>query len=213
MKPSLALQFLSTAFTAAVAASSSSASAAEELAKKYDKIHRDIDGAAAAAAATSRASRNLDSIHTTTTSKSSKSSSYCPPKPTQDVQCGNTYVNSTVILGQNLICIEGRDGVEAVLMLKGKKALLDCQGYTISQKTNSSAAAMDGTEDLFYLRGVKLERGARMVNCNIQKFYLGVGMKNGGGIEDSQFSLNLRGAEIDHFGGDAANTVSKVVNR
>ncbi len=109
--------------------------------------HHDIDAAAAAAAAaTSRASRNLDSIHTSSTSKSSKSSSYCPPEPTDDVECGNTYTSGTVILGQNLLCNENiteADGSSnAVLTLSGENTTLDCQGYTISQTTVN----IDGTD-------------------------------------------------------------------
>ncbi len=144
MKFSLAAQFLSPAFAAAVA-SPSSVSVAEELAKKYDN-HRDIDGAAAAAA-TSRASRNLESIHATTTSKSSKSSSYCPPKPTEDVECGNVYNSTaageevvvTLALGGNLLCngnvTEADGNPKTALTLIGEKAELNCQGYTISQTT------------------------------------------------------------------------------
>src|SRR5210317_722103 len=160
MKPSLAVQFLSTAFTATAVVSSSSVvlSVAEEVAKKYDN-HRDAD-VDAAAASHAVPVRNLES-----TSKAGKSSAYCPPKPTQDVQCGTTYTDSTVILGQNLICTEG-DGAEAALILKGKKALLDCQGYTISQNTNSSSAALDcpqfGQCGLFYDFGVILVDGATM---------------------------------------------------
>ena len=231
MKFSLAAQFLSPAFAAAIA-SPSSVSVAEELAKKYDNRYGDID---ATAAATSRAvpSRNLDySIHTTSTSKSSKSASVsCPPKPTPDVQCGSTYVDSTVILGENLSCngniTQADESNNAVLLLKGEKALLDCKGHTISQTTDGSAAAMDcpifpgnSTErlrmkqecDLFFVAGVILKDGATMRNCNIQKFYIGGRIDNGGEIQDSEFSLNRRGVQIDN-NDDAANTVSKVANR
>ena len=240
MKFSLAAQFLSPVFAAAVASSSLVSSVAEELAKKYD-THRDID-AAAAAAATSLASRNLDSTHSTSTSKSSKSSSYCPPDPTKDVECGNVY-NSTatgeevvVTLGQNLLCsgnVTEADGSPSrALTLVGKDAVLDCQGYTISQTTvdidgidKGSAAAVDcdifpinSTEllrmkqecGLYYPTGVRLFDGASMKNCNIQQFYYGGAMTNGGKIEDSEFSLNHRGVQISNRG---ANTVSKVVNR
>lgn len=231
MKFSLAAQFLSPAFAAAIA-SPSSVSVAEVLAKKYDNRYGDID---ATAAATSRAvpSRNLDySIHTTSTSKSSKSSSStCPPKPTPDVQCGNVYVDSTVILGENLSCngniTQADESNNAVLLLKGEKALLDCKGHTISQTTDGSAAAMDCPIfpsdaasilrmkkecGFFYLVGVKLEDGASMVNCNIQKFYVGGAILNEGEIKDSEFSLNRRGVQIVN-NDDAANTVSKVANR
>ena len=209
---------------------------AEAAAKKYDTHRDDIDAAAAAAAATSRASRNLDSIDTTSTStstsKSSKSSVSCPPEPTPDVQCGNTYVNSTVILDQNLLCdgnITEADGsLNAALTLSGEDAVLNCQGYTISQETDKgSAAAMDcdifapaGNAtailemkkgcDLFYVAGVRLLDGAKMKNCNIQKFYIGGDMVDGGVIEDSEFSLNWKGVQITNR---AANTVSKIANR
>ena len=130
MKLSLAIQFLSTAFTAIVVSPSSVVSVAEEVAKKYD--NRNVN-----AAATSRTvpSRNLDSIHATSTSKSSKSSSStCPPEPTPDVECGNIY-NSTaageqvvVTLGGNLLCdgnITQADGSSAALTLIGKDAKVD----------------------------------------------------------------------------------------
>ena len=247
MKFSLAAQFLSPAFAAAVA-SSSSVSVAEALAKKKYYNHRDINAAAAAAAAaaTSRASRNLDSIDTTSTStstsKSSKSSSYCPPEPTPDVECGNVY-NSTatgeqvvVTLGGNLLCDENiteADGSPSrALTLVGKDAVLDCQGYTISQTTvnidgidTGSAAALDcpifpgnSTQrlamkqecGLFFEYGVRLLDGAKMMNCNIQKFWGGAEVRNGGKIEDSEFSLNRRGVQIANSG---ANTTSKIANR
>ena len=234
MKFSLAAQFLSPVFAAAVASSSSVSSVAEELAKKYD-THRDID-AAAAAAATSLASRNLDSIHTTSTSKSSKSSSYCPPEPTQNVECGNVY-NSTatgeqvvVTLGGNLLCdeniTEADDTRNAVLTLEGEDAVLNCQGYTISQTSDEgSAAAVDcdifpsnSTErlrakqecGLYFQFGVILKDGAKMMNCNIQKFWDGAEIRDGGEIQDSEFSLNRRGVQILNRG---TNTTSKIANR
>jgi hypothetical protein len=153
---------------------------AEELAKKYDNRNDN-------AAATSRTvpSRNLDSIHTT--SKSSKSSSStCPPEPTTDVQCGNVYNNTAgdnavVTLDQNLLCdgnITEADGIRnAALTLVGKDAVLDCQGYTVSQVTDSSAAALDCSIELinptevmrmkkecgfFYIFGVRLIDGASL---------------------------------------------------
>ena len=203
MKCSLAIQFLSTAFTATAVVSSSSVSVGEEVAKKYDN-HRDADAAAASRAVPVR---NLES-----TSKAGKSSAYCPPEPTPDVQCGTTYVDSTVTLGGNLICTEGRDGSFDVLTLKGEKAELNCQGYTISQNTNSSSAALDcpqfGQCGLFYDFGVILVDGATMKNCNIQKFYVGSFIVDGGEIKDSEFSV-----QIANLANRAADTVSKIANR
>ena len=125
----------------------------------------------------------------------------------------------------------------AVITLIGEKAELNCQGFTISQTTvnidgtdTGSAAAVDcpfvsgilfpsdETErlsmkqecGLYFQYGVILEAGARMVNCNIQKFWNGAGIEDGGEIKDSEFSLNNRGVQILNY---AANTVSTVVNR
>ncbi len=231
MKPSLAVLFFFTAFTTAF--SSSSVSLAEEVVKKYDNRNQDIDATAAASRAVP--SRNLESIHTT--SKAGKSSAYCPPEPTQDVECGKTYINSTVILGENLICNENitqADGSRnAALTLTGGNAVLDCRGYTISQTTvningtdTGSTAALDcdifpSSADreetkrkcgIFYIFGVYLKDGASMKHCNIQQFYTGVRMDNGGGIEGSDFSLNKKALEVVNFP-DAANTVSKVAHR
>jgi len=230
MKLSLAIQFLSTAFTAIVV-SPSSVSVAEELAKKYD--NRNVNAAATSRTVPSR--RNLESIDATSTSKSSKSSSStCPPEPTTDVQCGNVYNstagdNAVVILDQNLLCdgnITEADGIRnAALTLVGKDAVLDCQGYTVSQVTDSSAAALDCSIELinptevlrmkkecgfFYIFGVRLIDGASLLNCNIQKFWAGSVITNGGKIEGTEFSLNTRGVEIVNRG---ANTVSRIANR
>ena len=216
MKFSLAVQSLSTAFTAAVASSSL-------VAKKYD--NRDIDAATASRAVFP--SRNL--FYQASTSKSSKSSPTCPPEPTPDVECGKVYTNTTVILGQNLICqgnITEADGkLSAGLRLIGEHAKLDCQGYTIMQVTESSAAALDCNKPffndeerlemkqecgLFFQYGVFLEAGASMINCNVQKFYQGAGMFRGGKIVDSEFNLNRRGVQIFD---SPSNTVFMVTRR
>ncbi len=215
-KFSLATLFLSTAFAASSLASMAAAVAKNEI------IDED-------AATRSVPSRNLVSV---VTSKSSKpSSSSCPPKPTQGIECGNVYDSTSgqdvvVTLGQNLICDENITEVEgirnAALTLIGEGAVLDCQGYTISQVTGSSAAALDCTFPppdlkgqkkkcgLFYFWGVVLQEGASMVNCNIQKFFGGSEMINGGTIENSQFSLNRKGVDIRNSG---SSTVSKVLRR
>jgi hypothetical protein len=165
----------------------------------------------------------------------SKARKACPLEPTPDVECGNVY-NSTatgeevvVTLGGNLLCDEDitqADGSSnAALTLVGKDAVLDCQGYTISQTTidatgidKGSAAAVDCDIfkfqecGLFYKFGVRLENGARMVNCNIQKFLAGSFIINGGKIENSDLSLNRRGAEF-RVSAPTTNTVSKISNR
>ena len=141
-----------------------------------------------------------------------------------------------VTLGGNLLCDENitqADGKKnAAITLSGKDTVLNCQGYTISQTTvnidgiSSSAAAVDcdilpgpnesdrenmkKTCGLYFQVGVFLKDGARMVNCNVQKFWGGAEIENGGEIEDSDFSLNKDGVVIANR---AANTVSKVANR
>ncbi len=218
MKSSLAVQSLSTAFTAAVASSSL-------VVENYE--NRKIDGAAASRAVPVP-SRNL--FYQASTSKSSKSSPTCPPDPTPDVECGKVYNNTEVILGENLICqniTEADDSRNFALKLVGKDAVLKCQGHTVSQVTKSSDAALDcpifpanDTERLrmkqecgfLYQFGIYLEDGASMEDCNVQKFYVGGRIDNGGTIEGSEFSLNARGLEIANFPGNG-NTLSKVTHR
>ncbi len=151
------------------------------------------------------------------------------PDPTPGVECGDVYTNTTVILGENLICegniTEADDSRNFALKLSGKHAVLNCQGHTVSQVTESSAAALDCPNfpgnstlrekmkkecGLLYQFGIYLEDGASMKDCNVQKFYVGGRMDNGGKIEGSEFSLNREGVQISNF---AANTVSKVTHR
>jgi hypothetical protein len=61
-----------------------------------------------------------------------------------------------------------------------------------------------------YVFGVYLEDGASMEECNVQKFYVGGRIDNGGTIEGSEFSLNARGLEIPNVNG---NTLTKVTHR
>jgi hypothetical protein len=217
MKFSVAIQSLSTVFTAAVASSSL-------VVENYE--NRKVDGAAASRAVSSR---NLFYHQEYSTSKSSKSSPTCPPDPTPDVECGKVYTNTTVILGQNLICegniTEADESRNFAIRLSGKNAVLKCQGHTVSQVTESSTAALDcpiipanATERLrmkqecgfLYVFGVYLEDGASMEECNVQKFYVGGRIDNGGTIEGSEFSLNARGLEIPNVNG---NTLTKVTHR
>ena len=256
---SLAIQLLSTVFTAVVI-TPSSVSVTEAFAKKHDYRGDDID-INSAAATTSGSHGNLFALRDTVDAVSNSiksSSSDCPPKPTLGVECGNVYNTSAtgeevvVTLSGNLLCdgnVTEADGTRnAVLTLAGKNAVLDCRGYTISQTTvningtdtgTGSAALLDcyvppakGSEELmmrreelkkqcgyFYQFGVILEDGAKMKRCNVQKFFTGAGIGNGGGIEDSKFSLNKRGVEISNAA-DAivnnvtiANTVARIAKR
>src|SRR6056300_1750431 len=80
-------------------------------------------------------------------SKASKSSQDdCPPTP-NDVKCGDEFDSGVIYLGGNLVCegdIANADGsYNAAITVRGEGTVVDCQGYTVSQVTNSSAAAMD----------------------------------------------------------------------
>ena len=142
------------------------------------------------------------------------------PLPTQEVTCGDVYSDGEVItLGRDVICPVNTTEVDgtrnAAITVRGEGTVLDCQGYSIIQVTNSSAAAavvdcpvfptrgvpsdikrMKETCGLSYVWGVSVENGATAKNCNIQQFWGGALIKDGGSFEQSVFSLNYRGLEI-----------------
>ena len=140
------------------------------------------------------------------------------PLPTQAVTCGDVYSDSKVItLGRDVICPVNMTEVDgtrnAAITVRGEGTVLDCQGYSIIQVTNSSSAAKDcklfpykdnaseiklmkETCGLSYVWGVSVENGATVKNCNIQQFWGGAVIKDGGSFEQSAFSLNRRGLEI-----------------
>jgi len=146
-----------------------------------------------------------------------KKQSDCP-LPTQEVTCGDVYSDGEVItLGRDVICPVNTTEVDgtrnAAITVRGEGTVLDCQGYSIIQATNSSAAAVDcfvfptegnatqikrmkETCGLSYVWGVSVENGASAKNCNIQQFWGGAIIKDGGSFEQSVFSLNYRGLEI-----------------
>ena len=148
----------------------------------------------------------------------SKKPSDCP-LPTQLVTCGDVYSDGKVItLGRDVICPVNMTEVDgtrnAAITVRGEGTVLDCQGYSIIQATNSSAAAVDcfvfptegdatqikrmkETCGLSYVWGVSVENGASVKNCNIQQFWGGAIIKDGGSFEQSAFSLNYRGLEIE----------------
>ena len=147
-----------------------------------------------------------------------KKQSDCP-LPTQEVTCGDVYSDGKVItLGRDVICPVNMTEVDgtrnAAITVRGEGTVLDCQGYSIIQATNSSAAAVDcfvfptegnatqikrmkETCGLSYVWGVSVENGASVKNCNIQQFWGGAVIKDGGSFDNSAFSLNYRGLEIE----------------
>ena len=153
---------------------------------------------------------------------------HCPPVTT-NMTCGKTFENTVITLGQDLFCNEiltqpPDDTRNAAITLVGKNAVLDCQGYSISQWTNSTASAIDcdvfpsnASErlrmkqecGLFYQFGIIAKEGATVKNCNVKKFFDGCGTEVGV-IENSVFSLNKIGVQVLNT---VPNTLSKVVNR
>lgn len=164
-------------------------------------------------------------------SKSSKSNADCPP-PTQEVSCGDVYESGEVItLGGDVLCEENITeavGVrDAAITVSGEGTVIDCNGFSIRQKTDSSAAAVDcsvfptdgnaaqillmkETCDLYYVWGIKVENGATAKNCNVQQFWGGAEIKDGGTVLNSDFSLNFRGLEVEN---ENDNTQSNVKSR
>lgn len=165
-------------------------------------------------------------------SKSSKSNTDDCPPPTQEVSCNSTFDSGEVItLAGDVVCegnITQAVGVrDAAITVSGVGTVVDCNGFSVRQKTDSSAAAVDcrvfptadnstqirlmkETCDLYYVWGIKVENGATVKNCNVQQFWGGVEILNGGSVENSQASLNFRGLEVLNF---EDNTQSNVKGR
>ncbi len=174
----------------------------------------------------------------TPSSKASKSSQDdCPPTP-NDVNCGDEFNSGVVYLGGNLVCegdIANVDGsLNAAITVRGEGTVVDCQGYTVSQVTNSSDAAMDCTDyfddtneqeiktakegcGLTYFIGIRAQDGATVRNCNIQKFYSGAlssvtgGETGGATFENIDGSLNYDGLKI--FDSVSDDAQYNIINR
>ncbi|KAL7453464.1 hypothetical protein ACHAWC_006080 [Mediolabrus comicus] len=162
-------------------------------------------------------------------SKSSKSNADDCPPPTQEVSCGSTFDSGEVItLAGDVFCEENITqavGVrDAAITVRGEGTVVDCNGFSVRQKTDSSAAAVDcdvfpsednatqillmkETCDLYFVWGIKVENGATAKNCNVQQFWGGVEILNGGSVENSQASLNFRGLQVEN---ENDNTYSNV---
>ena len=146
------------------------------------------------------------------------SAQLCPP--ITDVTCGQVFNNSgLIILGQDLICkTEAGASIDAAITLVGKDTVLDCQGRSITQVTPSSASAIDcsvnpyeqGACGLFYEFGFIAAEGATVKNCNVNKFYYGGNIVNGGVVDSSDFSLNRFGLFVSNR---VSNTTYKVTKR
>lgn len=159
-----------------------------------------------------------------------------PNSPTSDIcpaattaECGGTYTDGVITLGQDLVCDEDPAEIDgsfnAAITLTGNNTILDCQGYTISQTTPSIGSAYECNRTLYdtrlelkqacglyYYNGIRINDGATVRNCNVQQFYIGSFLFSQGNIEDSDFTLNQRGVELDTFRGFFGG-MGKVVRR
>lgn len=144
------------------------------------------------------------------------------------VECGETYTEGIISLVQDLICgntTEVDNTSNAPITLNGT-VVLDCNGHTISQVTESIGSAVEcepsrtlpssqrnldikQTCGLLYINGLIVMGGATARNCNIQRFYRGADIDGEGSIEDSDINLNAIGMQIGTF--RAPNGMAKVV--
>ena len=155
----------------------------------------------------------------TNPSKSGKSGPFCDTEPS--VVCGQT-VTGTAVLNEDLFCTDLIDcstpdvvtkTLNAAIKVVGADAVIDCKGHTVRQLTSKSAASceyspgalftnsnkrkeMKEEYDLFYQAGIWLADGATAINCNVEHFYDGFLVQNGGEVKKSEASRNRGGVDI-----------------
>ena len=163
-------------------------------------------------------------------SKSSKSNAEDCPPVTQEVSCNSTFNSGVITLGKDVTCNENIEEAvgerDAAITVSGVGTVFDCNGHSVRQVTNSSAAAQDCTVfpssgnaakilemkktcGLFYAWGITATNGAVVRNCNVQKFWGGAEILDGGTVENSEFSLNYRGLEVLNFNDNTQSIVKK----
>lgn len=132
---------------------------------------------------------------------------------TKVTTCGKTFDSGLVVLTNDLICDENIDSVDAAITVVGENTVLDCQNYAITQVNEiSSAFYCSGFPGcgLLYKTGVVVKEGAKVINCNINKFYYGGSIDDGGEVESTDFSLNRKALQVVN---SVPNTLSKVTKR
>jgi len=132
---------------------------------------------------------------------------------TKVTTCGKTFDSGLVVLTNNLVCDENIDSVDAAITVVGENTVLDCQNYAITQVNEiSSAFYCSGFPGcgLLYKTGVVVKEGAKVINCNINKFYYGGSIDDGGEVESTDFSLNRKALQVVN---SVPNTLSKVTKR
>jgi hypothetical protein len=117
----------------------------------------------------------------------SASMSVGPEPPITVTGCGEIFTNQKVVLADNLECgslVGGQQ--DCAVTLNGPEAEIDCNGNTLSQEATPQANYNDGP----FLYGICLNNGATAINCNVQKFFGGIEVTDGGEVRSSFLTSN-----------------------
>ncbi len=154
------------------------------------------------------------------------------------ISCGGTFTNEKLELSHDLLCTDSiydatdaqKKAHNAAITLVGSNTSIDCKGHTIHHilpndqftiKNCPIGAVLpplepsDDRKDLkerckfFYQVGILLVDGATAVNCNVENFYDGYHIVNGGEVKKSEAFGNQNGVTIQDLTG---NTESKVTD-
>ena len=130
--------------------------------------------------------------------KSSKSNAAVPQVTASE--CGETFVGPIVVTlpPGGLNCPADSDTkngkIASVITLVGEDAILDCKHETITQ---DGIVYEEEEYSEPYNNGIELNCGASARNCKATNFFSGVLVNSGGKVEDSEFTGNDGGIEID----------------
>ena len=136
--------------------------------------------------------KNNMSSTTAKAGKQTKSPTSKAGKATTVVQvCGGSFTNQKVVLSNDLDCGSFVDPQQdCAVTLDGPQAEIDCNDFKLSQEANPTSYG-DGP----FLYGICLNNGAKARNCNVQKFYNGIYVVDGGEVVNSDLSSNQVGIQ------------------
>ena len=126
----------------------------------------------------------------------SASMSIGPEPPITLTGCGESFTDQKVVLSDNLDCGPRDDDVGRQLcavILDGPQAELDCKDKTLSQVASSQVASSPQYLDGPFSSGICLKNGAKAINCNVQRFYYGISVTDGGEVVNSNLGSNNDG--------------------
>ena len=122
----------------------------------------------------------------------SASMSVGPEPPITLTGCGESFTDQKVVLSDNLDCGSRGEGdplQSCAVTLDGPLAEFNCKDYTLSQEATSAADYLDGP----FFNGICLFNGAKARNCNVQQFYAGIDVLDGGEVVNSKLRFNRDG--------------------